>query len=97
MTYKMNMNNKKGQFVTLGLIIAIAILVGGFIFIEGKLEERNMIINYVGDSVSHIVYNIKSNNIDCDVNNIMINRNNIEYFNHIDEVPEEYTFDENCY
>ncbi len=87
--------NKKGEFITLSIIMGIIIVVG-FIFIEDKLGERQVEIGYIGDNSVMIAYNVRSNNPNCNIDNITINQNNIEYFRNANEIPQDYTRDENC-
>lgn len=49
--------NKRGQAETLAVVLVGIIVFGGFILSSNKIQEEN---RYVGDSNSHIYYDLKS-------------------------------------
>ena len=78
---KLNLG-KKSEFLTLSLIL-ILLIIAGFYFISDKIGEKYTNIEYVGDSVNHIFYNLNSHNPSCDFNAIGIYKENIVYFKNV--------------
>ena len=86
--------NKKSQFLTLGIIIAI-LLVTSFVIIQEKIENKYGVVNYVGDTSINKVYYLKNTNPDCDLDKIVIYQNDIVYFKSLTEA-QGFELDENC-
>ena len=85
--------NNKGEALTLGIIF-LALLVIGLIAIEDKIEKEI----YVGDKSTNITYNLKSINVECNINEIKINKDNIKFFETKEQaVLEGYYISEICY
>ena len=92
---QLNMN-KKGEFVLLGMVI-ILFAISSLSLLTTKIEESNSSIKYIGDISTKKVYNINSNNANCDLDNINIQKNNVIYFRNIeDALKEEFNLDKNC-
>jgi len=87
--------NKKGEFITFSIIMGIIIIIG-LLGIGNKIIKSEVKFTYVGDSSTNIAYNLKSNNPNCNIDNIIIHKNNIMYFKDEGEIPEGFTIDENC-
>ena len=86
--------NKKSQFLTLGIIIGI-LLLAGFIIVKEKIEDKYNVVNYVGDNSTGQLYYLKTINPDCNVNEIVIHKNNIRFFTNLTEA-EGFELDDNC-
>ena len=88
--------NKKGDFVILGVIIGVLLLLG-VIYVEDRLGTREINVRYIGDNSSMVAYNLQSDNPNCNWDNIGINKNDIRYFNDRDEaISEGYNINTNC-
>ena len=89
--------NKRGELITLSIIVLLLILFG-FIYIEGRLGKNDAKMKYVGDASIGIAYNIQSENKDCNLGNILIEKNNVKYFKDLTEVSNaQFRIDDNCY
>lgn len=73
-------SNKRAELITIFfLLVSLAII----IFYYGEYISTK---NYIGDSISLVAYNIKSNNPNCDLYSIDINNQNIKFFETRQEV-----------
>lgn len=87
------MITKKGQIMVFGSTIIIIILLAGILIYQGDVESKN----YVGDKKIHIVYNIKSINQNCKLNEIQISQNNVVLFATLQEaIDQGYELDQYC-
>ena len=83
--------NKKGiveVFAITMVILTLLIVSTAFLQYEGKFDN----IQYIGDNSTKIVYNLKSNNSDCDYQNIQISKDNIIIFNNLQEATTQNKF-----
>ncbi len=83
--------NKKGELITLTIIVGMMVLATFFIV------DKHFDAVYIGDSSRNITYNIKSKNQECNTNNIIIKTNDAIHFKNVSEIPEWYINDTNCY
>lgn len=83
---------KRGEIITLSILI-LAIIIGAIYYYQGKVENTN----YIGDSNTKVVYNIKTKNPSCDIQNIKIETNNLKLFETLAETEQQgYHLDNNC-
>ena len=85
--------NKKGELLTLSIIV-ILVLLGALLYIQGTYQKENF---YIGEIYTGTVYNPNSKNPDCLIENISIDTNNIKLFKSLDQATQEgYTPHEFC-
>jgi len=83
--------NKKAELIT-GTILLL-ILISGIILYEINLNNKS----YVADTKSGFFYNLKSNNTNCGVNNIVLDNKNIKMFSSEEEAKNDgFIQDINC-
>lgn len=89
--------NKKGEFITLAIIISV-LLVGGLFLVEKKIEKNYPTISYVVDISKNVSYNLKSDNLDCNLGNVIIKKEDVRYFydDQKEQVKELFRTDTNC-
>lgn len=88
--------NRKAEFVLLSLFLAV-VVVSGIVLINDLVLEKERVINFVGDTSHKVVYNLQSKNPNCNLNSIVVEKQNVKLFNS----EEEYTklgfkIDKNC-
>jgi len=89
------MNRKKGEILTL-IIILIGLTVAGFVLFEDKINIEKS--KWIGDSSNKIIYNLESENPNCSLSEITINKTDIVFFKSIDsEDVKGYLISEDCY
>ncbi|MBI1934809.1 hypothetical protein HYS31_00050 [Candidatus Woesearchaeota archaeon] len=87
--------NKKGELVLISIVVAILVLTS-FAILKEKIDQ-DRIIHYVGDISTKTAYNLESKNINCDLNKIIILKNNIILFEDYNKVKlEGFKVDQNC-
>jgi len=73
--------NKKGEFVTLATFFIVGILMLGILVYEKATEDKR----FIGDKINKIVYYLDSNNPECNLTDIKINRDNLILFSSLEE------------
>lgn len=87
------LKNKKAEAITISVML-LALLMGGIFYYESSTESKD----YVADRSTKIVYNLKSKSMTCHVNEIKINKENMELFKSQKEAEaKSYKIDESCY
>jgi len=86
--------NRRGEIFTLSMIVLFILILGvSFLGYEGKLENRQ----YIGDNSTRIIYNLKSENPNCDFNEIVINKEDGVIFNTLEEAKlKGFNLSEKC-
>ena len=82
--------NKHGELITLAFIL-LGFLIVGILVYEKSMDDKN----FIGDSSTGIVYNIRSNNTACNFQKIKIERNNLVLFRTLEEA-EGFSLNETC-
>ncbi|MBI2498817.1 hypothetical protein HYV88_01085 [Candidatus Woesearchaeota archaeon] len=89
--------NKKGEIIIISGIIIVAIAFLGLYYIENKLIPQKE-LQYIGDTSTKIAYNLRSENSECNLNLINIEKRNIIFFENIQEINSEgYIVDTVCF
>ena len=80
------MNKKAIEPFTISILI-VGLLVASISFInyEGKLENKN----YVGDISTNITYNLESNNPNCNIQEIKIEKTNLRLFENLQDAENQ--------
>lgn len=87
--------NKKGEILTLAVILVV--LLGGLLIARGIMVSNER-PPYIGDKSTKMFYNIKSNNPECNLQEIKIDSNSVVFFNtEVDALKGNYTKNSICY
>lgn len=73
--------NKKGELITLSIIVLL-ILIGGIIYFQEKTKNGSYVIV---DLSTKIVYNPESDNPNCNINNLTLDTDNLKLFDTMNE------------
>ncbi len=88
--------NKKSEFITLAIIMAIAMIMSLYLINE-KISDKYQKVVYIGDSSIHVFYNLESVNFNCDTHSILIERANLVYFSSPEDAHQQrYNISNNC-
>ncbi|MBW2984761.1 hypothetical protein KY361_06595 [Candidatus Woesearchaeota archaeon] len=82
--------NKKGELIGLSVTILI-LIIAGIVYYQEKIENKN----YAGDTLSGVVYNLRSQNENCTIREIRIEKQNLRLFETREEA-EGFILDANC-
>lgn len=75
--------NKKSELFTIGMILLFLLSVGIFYY-EGKAQNQAY-VGYIGDDSIKIVYFIRTNSKNCNLNEVKIDSQNLKLFNTLEE------------
>jgi len=84
--------NKKAEAITLGFILLL-VLIGGILFYENASEKP-----YIADNLTMTVYNSRSQNPSCDLDEIKIEKDNIVTFESLtDATNNGFNLSDKCF
>ena len=84
--------NKKGEAFSIAMIILFVIVLGIWLY-EGEVQNRD----YLGDASTMQVYNLKSQNPSCRLNEIKIEKEDVRLFSTLEEAKSKgFYLNETC-